>query len=140
MITPSTSIALGFAFVLLGGINVWLVLEAWSRVKTANVSSRMLALHRKARDGHNVSSSLSTLHCLRASGVDHRKHHVVIGPRSEATPLDGAITGSITCAIVPEPAAKSVQIRHRNERDGTCEAQNNLEHLQLPTLCPIGLS
>jgi hypothetical protein len=46
MITPSASIALGFAFVLLGGINVWLVLEAWSRVKTANVSSRMLALHR----------------------------------------------------------------------------------------------
>ena len=46
MLTPSASVALGLAFVLLGGINVWLVLEAWSRVKTANVSSRMLALHR----------------------------------------------------------------------------------------------
>jgi hypothetical protein len=29
-----------------GGINVWLVLEAWSRVKAADASSRMLALHR----------------------------------------------------------------------------------------------
>ena len=46
MITPSASIALGFAFVLLGGINVWLVLEASSRVRAANASSRMLALHR----------------------------------------------------------------------------------------------
>src|SRR5215472_17602552 len=46
MLTPSASIALGFAFVLLGGINVWLVLEAWSRVRAAKASSRMLALHR----------------------------------------------------------------------------------------------
>jgi ferredoxin-NADP reductase/mono/diheme cytochrome c family protein len=46
MLTPSTSIVLGAAFVLLGGINVWLVLEAWARVKAANGSSRMLALHR----------------------------------------------------------------------------------------------
>ena len=46
MLTPSISIALGFAFVLVGGINVWLVLEAWSRVKAAKVSARMLALHR----------------------------------------------------------------------------------------------
>src|SRR5262249_58321638 len=46
MITPYTSIALGLAFVLVGGINVWLVLEAWSRVKAAKASSRMLALHR----------------------------------------------------------------------------------------------
>jgi hypothetical protein len=37
---------LGLAFVLLGGINVWLVLEAWSRVKAAKASTRMLALHR----------------------------------------------------------------------------------------------
>jgi ferredoxin-NADP reductase len=42
----STSLALGLAFILLGGINIWLVLEAWSRVKAANVSSRMLTLHR----------------------------------------------------------------------------------------------
>jgi hypothetical protein len=46
MLPPSASIALGFAFVLLGGLDVWLVLEAWSRVKAANASSRMLALHR----------------------------------------------------------------------------------------------
>jgi ferredoxin-NADP reductase len=46
MLTASASLGLGFAFVLLGGFNVWLVLEAWSRVKAANASSRMLALHR----------------------------------------------------------------------------------------------
>jgi len=46
MLTPSASIALGLAFVLLGGINVWLMLEAWSRVKAAKASSRMIALHR----------------------------------------------------------------------------------------------
>jgi hypothetical protein len=39
IITRSTSIVLGFAFVLLGGINVWLVLEAWSRVKAAKASA-----------------------------------------------------------------------------------------------------
>src|SRR5215472_9975513 len=46
MLTPSASIALGFAFVLLGGINVWLVLESWSAVKAAKASSRMIAFHR----------------------------------------------------------------------------------------------
>jgi ferredoxin-NADP reductase/mono/diheme cytochrome c family protein len=46
MLTTSASIALGLAFIVLGGINVWLVLEAWARVKAANGSSRMLALHR----------------------------------------------------------------------------------------------
>jgi ferredoxin-NADP reductase len=46
VINPYTSIALGLAFVLVGGINVWLVLEAWSRVKAAKVSARMLELHR----------------------------------------------------------------------------------------------
>jgi ferredoxin-NADP reductase/mono/diheme cytochrome c family protein len=46
MLSPSLSIALGFAFVLLAGINVWLVLEAWSRVKAAKASARMLMLHR----------------------------------------------------------------------------------------------
>jgi ferredoxin-NADP reductase len=46
MLTTSTSVALGFVFVTLGGVNVWLVLEAWSRVKAAKASSRMLALHR----------------------------------------------------------------------------------------------
>src|SRR6201981_308034 len=46
MVTTSASIVLGIAFVVLGGINVWLVLEAWSRVKAAKVSARMLTLHR----------------------------------------------------------------------------------------------
>src|SRR5262252_3793910 len=46
MLTTSASLALGFAFVLMGGVNVWLVLEAWSRVKATNASSRMLTLHR----------------------------------------------------------------------------------------------
>lgn len=45
-LTPSASIALGLAFMLVGAINVWLVLEAWSRVKAAKASSRMIALHR----------------------------------------------------------------------------------------------
>jgi len=46
MLTTSASLTLGIIFVLLGAINIWLVLEAWSRVKNARVSSRMLALHR----------------------------------------------------------------------------------------------
>ena len=46
MLTTSASIALGFAFILLGALNVWLVLEAWSRVKAAKTSARMLVLHR----------------------------------------------------------------------------------------------
>src|SRR3974390_3438010 len=46
MLTTSASIAVGLAFIVLGGINVWLVLEAWARVKAANASSGMLALHR----------------------------------------------------------------------------------------------
>ena len=45
-VTRSTSIVLGLAFVLVGGINVWLVLEAWSRVKAAKASARMLAWRR----------------------------------------------------------------------------------------------
>src|SRR6201987_1013167 len=46
MLPTSASLTLGFFFVLVGAVNVWLVLEAWSRVKVANASSRMLALHR----------------------------------------------------------------------------------------------
>ena len=46
MLLTSTSVALGLTFVLIGGLNVWLVLEAWSRMKTAKTSTRMLALHR----------------------------------------------------------------------------------------------
>jgi ferredoxin-NADP reductase len=46
ILNPSISLALGLAFVLLGGLNVWLMLEAWSLVKAAKASSRMIALHR----------------------------------------------------------------------------------------------
>jgi ferredoxin-NADP reductase len=46
MLTTSASLALGFAFVVVGGVNVWLILEAWSRVKATNATSRMLTLHR----------------------------------------------------------------------------------------------
>src|SRR6516165_10551236 len=46
MLTTYASLVLGFAFVLVGGVNVWLVLEAWSRVKATNASSRLLTLHR----------------------------------------------------------------------------------------------
>jgi ferredoxin-NADP reductase len=46
MLNPTTSVVLGSVFVLLGAINIWLVLEAWSRVKAAKASARMLTLHR----------------------------------------------------------------------------------------------
>jgi ferredoxin-NADP reductase len=46
MISIATSIALGLAFVTVGGVNVWLVLESWSRVKSTTASIRMLSLHR----------------------------------------------------------------------------------------------
>ena len=46
MLTTSASVTIGVTFILLGGITVWLVLEAWSSVKSARASSRMLAFHR----------------------------------------------------------------------------------------------
>jgi ferredoxin-NADP reductase/mono/diheme cytochrome c family protein len=46
MLTTSVSLWLGLVFVVLGGVNVWLVLESWSRVKAGGASSRMLTLHR----------------------------------------------------------------------------------------------
>jgi ferredoxin-NADP reductase/mono/diheme cytochrome c family protein len=46
LLTTSVSVALGVAFVFLGGLNVWLVLEGWSRVKAAKANSLMLAAHR----------------------------------------------------------------------------------------------
>jgi ferredoxin-NADP reductase len=85
MLSTSASLALGAAFVLLGGLNVWLVLEALSRVKAAGVRSRLLALHRiggylfiglycvmsffmfaRLRSGGGDSSPLATLHFLLA--------------------------------------------------------------------------
>src|SRR5215471_9650891 len=46
MFSIHVTVALGAAFVIIGGINVWLVLEAWSRVNSSGSSARMLALHR----------------------------------------------------------------------------------------------
>jgi ferredoxin-NADP reductase len=46
VLTTSATLFLALAFLLLGAINVWLVLEANTRVKAARASSRMLALHR----------------------------------------------------------------------------------------------
>jgi ferredoxin-NADP reductase len=81
MLSTSASLALGAAFVLLGGLNVWLVLEALSRVKAAGVRSRLLACHRiggylfiglfcvmsyfmfaRLRNGGDHGSPLATLH------------------------------------------------------------------------------
>jgi ferredoxin-NADP reductase len=46
VLSTSASILLGLFFLLVGAINVWLVLEAGARVKSARASSRMLAWHR----------------------------------------------------------------------------------------------
>jgi glycine betaine catabolism B len=46
MLTARASIVLGLGFLFLGGLNVWLVLEAWSGVKASKANARMLALHR----------------------------------------------------------------------------------------------
>ncbi|HTS28697.1 MAG TPA: hypothetical protein VMH81_22660 [Bryobacteraceae bacterium] len=48
MLTTSAGMALGVVFILIGAVNVWLVLEAWSRVKAATANARMLA---RLRDG-----------------------------------------------------------------------------------------
>lgn len=86
MILPTpASIALGLAFVLVAAVNVGLVLEAWSRVKAAKASARMLALHRiggylfialftvmtyfmalRLRNGSVVSSATVTIHLALA--------------------------------------------------------------------------
>lgn len=46
MINSSTSIWLGIAFVFVGAINVWLVLQASAQVRNANASNRLIAAHR----------------------------------------------------------------------------------------------
>jgi ferredoxin-NADP reductase/mono/diheme cytochrome c family protein len=85
MLTGPTSIALGLAFVLLGGVNVWLVLEAWGRVRNSDASSRMIALHRiggylfialfcvmayfmaaRLRDSGGDTSAVTTIHLALA--------------------------------------------------------------------------
>ena len=46
MINSSTSVWLGVTFVLVGGINVWLVLQASARVRDLKASTRLIAAHR----------------------------------------------------------------------------------------------
>src|SRR5579863_7080070 len=46
MINSSVSVWLGITFVLIGGINVWLILQSSARVKSAKASSRLIAAHR----------------------------------------------------------------------------------------------
>ena len=46
MINSSTSVWLGIAFVLVGALNVWLVLQASARLKDAKASARLIAAHR----------------------------------------------------------------------------------------------
>src|SRR5580704_9253723 len=45
-LTSSTSVWLGVAFVLIGALNVWLILQASARVKDAKASNRLIAAHR----------------------------------------------------------------------------------------------
>lgn len=46
MITSSASLWLGVAFILAGGINVWLILQASARVRESSGSTRLVAAHR----------------------------------------------------------------------------------------------
>jgi ferredoxin-NADP reductase/mono/diheme cytochrome c family protein len=46
MINTSASFWLGVAFVLIGAINVWLILQASARVRAARVSTLLIAAHR----------------------------------------------------------------------------------------------
>ncbi len=46
MLNSSASSWLGVTFVLIGGINVWLILQASARVRDAKANSRLIAAHR----------------------------------------------------------------------------------------------
>lgn len=46
MLNSSASLWLGVTFVLIGGINVWLILQASARVRDARASTRLIAAHR----------------------------------------------------------------------------------------------
>src|SRR5712671_6498154 len=46
MLNSSTSVWLGVAFVLIGAINVWLILQSSARVRDAKASARLIAAHR----------------------------------------------------------------------------------------------
>src|ERR1700720_1630281 len=46
MLNSSASLWLGVTFVLIGGINVWLILQASARVRDTEASARLIAAHR----------------------------------------------------------------------------------------------
>jgi glycine betaine monooxygenase B len=46
MLTSQTSIVLGLAFLIIGAINVWLVLQSSARLKSRTANARLLAAHR----------------------------------------------------------------------------------------------
>jgi ferredoxin-NADP reductase len=46
MLNSSASLWLGFTFVVIGAINVWLVLQASARVRNAKANARLIAAHR----------------------------------------------------------------------------------------------
>jgi ferredoxin-NADP reductase/cytochrome c2 len=46
MLETSASLFLGSLFVIIGAVNVWLILQASARVKTARASARLIAAHR----------------------------------------------------------------------------------------------
>jgi hypothetical protein len=46
MLSSTASLWLGVAFVLIGAINVWLILQASARVRDAQASTRLIAAHR----------------------------------------------------------------------------------------------
>src|ERR1700676_2647765 len=46
MLNSSTSVWLGIIFVLVGAINVWLILQAFAKVRNAKTSTRLIAAHR----------------------------------------------------------------------------------------------
>jgi ferredoxin-NADP reductase len=90
MLTTSASIALGLAFVLIGGINVWLVLGALSRLKSARASSRMLALHRAG------GYLFIALFCVMGSVMIARL-------RREAADVSPTVTVHLALAMVLSP-------------------------------------
>src|ERR1051325_5339075 len=46
MLSTSVSLYLGITFVLVGGLNVWLILQSSARIRSAKASARLIAAHR----------------------------------------------------------------------------------------------
>jgi ferredoxin-NADP reductase len=90
MVTTSVSIVLGLAFVLLGGINIWLVLESWSRVKAAKATAQMLALHRIG------GYMFIALFCVMT-------YFMIARIRNEGADISPAVTLHVALAMVLSP-------------------------------------